>query len=774
MYYSVMRSVLCYSLLGVALLCILSFAQKKNNDLPEIASRMPSMMTQESPVIVDTCSSGELPVPSLGTPSLIVGVDGKTESFTRLNELFDLLEVNDDRAVFRHRPTNTKYNANVSKILVSTNGLPSEVYAKFVFIDIPSNPSLGLKYINTTPDTYVNLLVELGRSNVTYEPDWEIELTAFEFADSSDLNSEVQIASLNASPDVSVSSSYLDYWLITYNDWQFVATGMVDYKQTISDPKTFVVAVVDTGIDLSHPQLVDSIFTNEGEIPNNGIDDDNNGYIDDVNGWDFVNSDNDPSDDHVHGTHVAGTIAAHDRAEILPIYDKAVTSPAFGVVKLLPLKCLDATGNGYNSTVMEALSYASDFNDVLIYNHSWGGPAFSPVMLSLINSIGDTTGAIQVCAAGNESVNNDSFAQYPANYDSDYVLSVAAADVNGDLAGFSNFGNSVDIAAPGAPVLSTVPSYPTAVKTQYAITKDVAMLQGTSMATPTVTTALALIRSNFHDVFFDPIKPIDILLESSVNTDLLVNNGETLDMPVGPTVTTSVTISDIQTEVYEDLLSYAVVKFVREGDLSEETTIQLIFPDAASPLNAQDVFPGTSTSDIVFAPGQAILYVTYQISSDPSPSVNVIEQDKLMTIYGTVGRQKSVTIKGYADFMIIDSGYPAGALPVPEPDGDNDQDGLCNLLEHSFAMDPNGSGGHAFQQSVSPSHYSASFGCPSRVSNLSFEVEYSTNLEDWYTETDALLDVAYHDEYTNTASFIVNKSEPVLKSKFYRIKPVYD
>jgi subtilisin family serine protease len=218
-----------------------------------------------------------------------------------------------------------------------------------------------------------------------------------------------------------------------------------------------LVGVIDTGVDINHPDLQNAIWTNPGEIPNDGIDNDHDGFIDDVHGWDFVNKDNsvyDPMDGDEHGTHVSGTIAAELTGNN-PAGDKGV----FGVapnVKIVPIKAFGADGTGTSADEIAAIEYAQKLG-IKILNCSWGGPENDPLLEEAMKNYN----GLIVAAAGNEGSNNDSVKVYPAGYDLPNLISVAALDNTGNLASFSNYGpNSVDIAAPGVNILSTVPKFP--------------------------------------------------------------------------------------------------------------------------------------------------------------------------------------------------------------------------------------------------------------------------------------------------------------------------
>ncbi len=260
--------------------------------------------------------------------------------------------------------------------------------------------------------------------------------------------------------------------------WGMTAIDAQDAWRLATGSQSVVVAVIDTGVDYNHPDLAANIWTNPGEIAGNGIDDDHNGFIDDVHGYDFVNNDGSPLDDNSHGTHVAGTIAA-------------VGNNAIGVsgvnwsTSVMALKFMDSTGSGYLSDAIRAINYATMMRtqyhvNIRVENNSWGGGPYSSAMQSAIQANNDA-GILFVAAAGNDGTNNDTSPQYPANYTPANVISVAATDQNDRLASFSCYGaTTVDIAAPGVSIYSTIPN------NRYAT------YSGTSMATPFVAGVAAL------------------------------------------------------------------------------------------------------------------------------------------------------------------------------------------------------------------------------------------------------------------------------------------
>jgi thermitase len=241
-----------------------------------------------------------------------------------------------------------------------------------------------------------------------------------------------------------------------------------------------VVAVVDSGMDGAHPDLAPNAWRNPGESgsgrESNGVDDDGNGRVDDWRGWDFVDNDSNPADQNGHGTHVAGTIGAR-RGNALGVAGVADHSP------LMPLRVFDAGGGGSVADAISAYAYAAG-EGARVVNLSFGsGRAFR----SEQDAIAAFPGMLFVAAAGNGGPDgigddNDRFPEFPCAYPLPNLVCVAASDNRDRLARFSNFGaRSVDLAAPGVDIFSTVPG------------GLYEWLDGTSMAAPHVSGAAALL-----------------------------------------------------------------------------------------------------------------------------------------------------------------------------------------------------------------------------------------------------------------------------------------
>jgi subtilisin family serine protease len=247
-----------------------------------------------------------------------------------------------------------------------------------------------------------------------------------------------------------------------------------------------IVAVVDTGVEVAHPDLSANVWSNPAD-PANGADDDHNGFVDDVHGADFVDEDSNPDDDAGHGTHVAGIIGAKGN-------NGAGIAGVNWDVKIMALKFLDEDGAGNTADAANAIDYAVS-HGARVINASWGGPAFSLALYQAVRRAGDK-GVGFVAASGNDGHNSDVKPDFPAAFDLPNVISVAATDSTDDLVDFSNYGSvSVDLAAPGDDIESTVP--PSTDSSGFA------SFSGTSMATPFVTGAVGLYLSRFPQASAD-------------------------------------------------------------------------------------------------------------------------------------------------------------------------------------------------------------------------------------------------------------------------------
>ena len=255
--------------------------------------------------------------------------------------------------------------------------------------------------------------------------------------------------------------------------------GLIDapyaWSVTTGSPST-VVAVLDTGIDLTNPEFAGRIWTN----PTANTD----GHVGDLHGWNFVNNSGSVADNSGHGSHVSGILAAAGNNGY------GIAGVDWGT-QIMPLKILDAQGNGTTDAAVAAIYFAVA-HGARVINASWGGDSYSQAFLSALQ-YADSKGVVFVTAAGNDSANNDAAAAapgnattYPASYRTPNELVVAAVDPSGDLADFSNYGpTTVDLAAPGVGIVSTVP--------KSIAPSGFASYDGTSMATPFVSGTVALL-----------------------------------------------------------------------------------------------------------------------------------------------------------------------------------------------------------------------------------------------------------------------------------------
>ncbi len=273
-----------------------------------------------------------------------------------------------------------------------------------------------------------------------------------------------------------------------------------------------VVGVIDTGVNMTHPDLAANIWTNPAEIANNGIDDDANGFIDDVHGWDFLNDDNDPTDDNSHGTVVAGILSAVGNNGI------GVSGVSWNT-KIMPIKFLGKDGFGETAGAIAAINYATLMRtrgvNIRITNNSWGDTSFSSALYDAIAASG-AAGMLAVAAAGNNNANIDSSPFYPAGFNLPNIISVAWTDQSDNRASLSNYGLvGVDLGAPGSSILSPD------LGTGYQNIKS-----GTSMAAPHVAGAAALAFS---------ISPPSVSYQTI--KDAILNGGDAVAALAGKTVT---------------------------------------------------------------------------------------------------------------------------------------------------------------------------------------------------------------------------------------------
>lgn len=260
---------------------------------------------------------------------------------------------------------------------------------------------------------------------------------------------------------------------------------------TTTGNKNVIVAVIDTGVDYNHQELKDNIFINRGEFgggkESNGIDDDANGFVDDFHGWNFAGvSTNNPMDDNEHGTHCSGTIGAKGNDGVGIVGVNWNTS-------ILPVKFLSGSGSGTLADAVKAIQYAT-LMKANVMSNSWGGGGFTQTMFDAIVAA-KNQGLLFVAAAGNDAQNADNNPHYPAGYQVDNVIAVAATTNRDSLASFSTYGKrTVHIAAPGQNIYSSVPN------------NGYDSFSGTSMATPHVSGAAALLWGTDTNMTYAQVK----------------------------------------------------------------------------------------------------------------------------------------------------------------------------------------------------------------------------------------------------------------------------
>jgi hypothetical protein len=244
-----------------------------------------------------------------------------------------------------------------------------------------------------------------------------------------------------------------------------------------------IIAVIDTGIDYNHPDLKANLWVNKGEIAGNGVDDDNNGVVDDIYGYNAFANSGDPLDGHSHGTHCAGTIAAvgNNGVGVVGVNQQA---------QVMAVKIFNNSGSTNAAAIIRGINYATQMG-ARITSNSWGGGAANQAIQETFAS----SPALHIMAAGNNGSDNDEAPHYPSSYLLDNNVAVAASDRSDNRARFSCYGaESVDIAAPGKDILSTIPN------------NSYGSKSGTSMATPHVSGVAGLVASLYPESSNEEIK----------------------------------------------------------------------------------------------------------------------------------------------------------------------------------------------------------------------------------------------------------------------------
>jgi subtilisin family serine protease len=376
---------------------------------------------------------------------------------------------------------------------------------------------------------------------------------------------------------------------------------------TLNNASSILVAIIDSGVRATHEDLAPNLWVNPGEIPGNGIDDDGNGYVDDVHGINTLLNNGNPDDDYGHGSHVSGILGA-------------VGNNGVGVVgvcwrvQIMACKFLDAHGDGSISDAVKCIDYARN-KGAKIINASWGSTTFtSQALYDAIASARDA-GILFVAACGNSQGNNDVEPLYPASYDLDNIIAVAATTRTDDLAVFSNYGaTKVDLAAPGSPIFSCWSNADNAY--QY--------FEGTSMAAPHVAGACALLQAlrpneNYQQIIQRILDTVDPLpsLAGKCATGGRLNLWKAVIGGSLPPVTT-VTVTDANaSRVGPDPGEFI---FTRAGSTNTALTVNFSFSGTAIP---NEDFRGTqgnlpATLTIPAGARSATLGIV------PLPSANVI------------------------------------------------------------------------------------------------------------------------------------------------------
>jgi subtilisin family serine protease len=379
----------------------------------------------------------------------------------------------------------------------SLDAVPGELLVKYRDPMLP----LGRRIVNGAIGAKeIDKIDEINVSRVAVEPGLSLEEAARRYA----TVPQVEFAEPNVVFHTQVAPN--DPLYASRQQWYYDLTGAPKAWDVTRGNPGIVVAVLDTGVDVNHPDLKNNIWTNAGEIPDNGVDDDGNGYVDDVHGYNFAArnvecagsqepANPDIEDDNGHGTFVAGIVAASGNNNI------GVTGMAPNV-KVLPVKALDCKGSGTALAATVGLLYAAK-SGARVVNLSFGSDDVSEVLHAAVVEAHDHYGVVIVAAAGNAG---SSKVTYPAR--DERVIAVSASDhsVTGAKASFSNWGPEVAVTVPGVDIASTLPAQFCGAEWSCIGNQPYAVGSGTSFSTPLVAGAAALILSKDPQLSPDQVK----------------------------------------------------------------------------------------------------------------------------------------------------------------------------------------------------------------------------------------------------------------------------